>query len=67
MGLHDGKEVAEALRGLGGQCRGRNVQSTVDAFQADTDAHVQKHNQGNQKLDYRAFLLFETVACWLRG
>lgn len=39
----------------------------MDAFRADTGAHVQKHNQGNQKLDYRAFLLVETVVCWLWG
>lgn len=67
VGLHDGEEeeVAEALRGLEGQWRGRKIQSTMDAFQVNIDAHAQKNNQGNQKLDYRAFLLFETVACWL--
>lgn len=51
MGLQDRKEVVEALRRQEGQCRCRKVQSTMGAFQADTDAHVQKHNQCNQKLD----------------
>lgn len=60
-----------ATREDGGGCRSigraRKVPSTVDSFQADTDGPVQKHNQGNQTLDCRAFFLFDTVACCLWG
>lgn len=62
VGLHGRKE--EAVGALEGQERSR-LQWIL--FRLITDGHVQKHNQGNQKLDCRAFLLFETVACCLWG
>lgn len=50
-------------RELEGQCMGRKVRSTEDAFQAVNDAGMHMHNWGNQKLKCGAFLFKAVVCC----